>query len=259
MKKNILLLLLVSFLYSSGVTGAEVVLSGNYFGKNLYVKNYSKDPSVFCAVSVSVNDKPFNSPLTSSSFEINFRAMGIAWGEKVSVKIEYKEGCKPEVINPDVLKPVPGGTFLSAKADKNAINWSTIGETGPFPFQVQQYKWDRWVTIGEVMGEGKADTAHYKYEVKHLNGPNLYRIYQSDAASGLTLVSDDIKIRSANSVITFSMDKGNISFSDATQFEIYNSDGEMVDKGEGSEVDTSSLPKGEYYIAYGGTSETFKK
>ncbi|MGI8892368.1 MAG: hypothetical protein ACR2GN_02800, partial [Bacteroidia bacterium] len=136
---------------------------------------------------------------------------------------------------------------------------TTIGETGPFLFQVQQYKWDRWVTIGELMGEGKADTANYKYEVKHLNGPNLYRIYQHDAASGLSIVSDDIKIRSSNPVVTFSMEKGTIRFSDATQYEIYNSEGEIVDKGEGAEVDTASLPKGEYQIAYGSTSETFKK
>jgi hypothetical protein len=257
--KNLLFLLLIAVLQLVYVSAAEISLSGSYYGKNLYIKNYVKDPAQFCTISVTVNSKQLGSQINSSAYEVNFETLGIAWGEKVAVKIEYKEGCKPVVINPDVLKPVPGGTFIYAKADKNAIIWTTIGETGPFPFQVQQYKWDRWVTIGEIMGDGKSDTANYKYEVKHLNGANLYRIYQSDPASGLSIISDELKIRSANPVISFDMGKGSIIFSDETQYEIYNSDGEIVEKGEGKEVDTSSLPKGEYHIAYGNTSETFKK
>jgi hypothetical protein len=258
--KNILFLMISISLLLLSASGAELTLSGSYFGKNLYIKNYVKDPAQFCTISVTVNSRQLGNQINSSSYEVNFESLGIAWGEKVTVKIEHKEGCKPEVINPEVLKPVPGGTFIYSKADKNSINWTTIGESGPFPYQVQQHKWDRWVTIGEIMGEGKADTAHYKYGVKHLNGPNVYRIYQTDPVSGRFIVSDDIKIRSANPVITFDIEKGNvIRFSEATQYEIYNSDGEIVDHGEGTDVDISSLPKGEFHLAYGSTSETFKK
>lgn len=257
--KNFLFLSVSIILGLSHLQAAEFTLTGNYYGKNLYVKNYVKDPAQFCAIAVTVNSRQLGAGINSSDFEINFDVLGVAWGEKVTVKIEHKEGCKPEVINPEVLRPVPGGTFIYTKADKNAINWTTIGESGPFPFQVQQYKWDRWVTVGEIMGEGKADTAQYKYEVNHLNGANLYRIYQSDPASGRFIVSDDIKIRSSNPVISFDLGKTSIIFSDVTQYEIYNSDGEIVDSGEAKEVDVSDLPKGEYHLAYGSTSEKFKR
>lgn len=247
-------------MYCVAASAAEINLAGNFYGKNLYVKNYVKDPEQFCTVAVTVNSVKLGNQINSSSYEINFGQLGVSWGEKVNIKIEYKDGCKPEVINPEVLKPVPSASFVSARADKKSINWTTIGESGPFNFQIHQYKWDRWVTVGEIMGEGKMDTAHYTFEVKHLNGPNVYRIYQSDPVSGKSIVSDDIKIRSSNPVITFSMEKGNvIKFSDVTQYEIYNADGELIEKGEGAEVETSSLPKGEYYIGYGSSSETFKK
>ena len=254
----ILLLFLIPAVFAA--SGAEINLSGNYFGKNLYIKNYVSDASQFCTVSASVNGKKLGDQVNSSAYEINFADLGIAWGEQVSVKIEYKEGCKPQVINPEVLKPVPGGTFIFAKANKNSIDWITVGESGPFNFQVQQYKWDRWVTLGEVMGEGKSDTATYTYQVKHLNGTNLYRIYQSDPVSGRYIVSDDLKVRSQNPVITFTKEKGDIlKFSDSTQYEIYNADGELIEQGEGTELDISALPKGEYILAYGNTSERIKK
>ena len=260
MKELYFLTIALLGLYSSGAIAAEINLAGNFYGKNLYIRNYVKDPGQFCTVTVTVNSVKLGNQINSSAYEINFGQLGVGWGEKVNIKIEYKEGCKPEVINPEVLKPVPSATFVSAKANKNGINWTTLGESGPFNFQVQQYKWDRWVTIGEIMGKGTIDTAQYTFEVKHLNGPNVYRIYQFDPISGKSIVSDDLKIRSSNPVITFSMEKGDvIKFSDVTQYEIYNADGELVEKGEGAEVDASPLPKGEYYIGYGNSSETFKK
>jgi hypothetical protein len=253
---GILLILLTCFSAFAG----ETKIDGIYFGKNMYVLNSSiSNPEDYCISAVSVNGKNISTPVAAASFEIDFQAMGLKPGDKVNLLITTKGNCKPNIINPEVLSSYPSCEFVYTKADKNSINWATKGENGELPFLIQQSKWNRWVTIGEVIGKGLPDSTAYTYQVKHLNGVNLYRVVQKDD-HGRMVSSPEMSSRSSNPEILFTNNKGNsITFSEETQFEIYDAAGLLIDSGVTTEVDISSLPKGDYHLAYANKTELIKK
>lgn len=256
-------ILLCMFVFCSLVgtaKGAEEKLEGTFFGKNLYVVNKSDSkPGEQCVNSVSVNGKNIATPVSSTSFEIDFEAMGFKPGEKVTVIIKTNGNCKVGIINPEVLKAYPACDYVYIKADKNSVNWSTKGENGELPFLIQQYKWSRWVTIGEVMGKGLPDSTAYSYQVKHMFGVNQYRVMQQDE-EGRMGSSTEVTSRSSNPDITYVNNKGNsIGFSEETQYEIYDAAGNLILEGRGTGIDISSLAKGDYHLAYANKSEIFKK
>src|SRR5436853_1979756 len=95
------------FAFSALVTQAgNIVLEGNYQGKNLYVQNPFAGSGVgFCVQKVEVNGQVTTDEINSSAFEIDFNNYQFKIGDKISVKITHKDDCKPKVLNPEVLKP----------------------------------------------------------------------------------------------------------------------------------------------------------
>ena len=60
-----------------------------------------------------------------------------------------------KVLNPEVLRPKSTFENLSINVDKDQIlNWKTKNEQGKFTYIVEQYRWNKWVKIGEVDGTG---------------------------------------------------------------------------------------------------------
>src|SRR4051812_13861614 len=101
--KKILGLVLVAFTACQAFAG-NIVLEGNYQGKNLYVQNPFAGSGVgFCTIKVEVNGQVTTDEINSSAFEIDFTNLQLKIGDKVSVKIEHKDDCKPKVLNPEVL------------------------------------------------------------------------------------------------------------------------------------------------------------
>ncbi len=255
---NRILICMAALVYCATSMAGELKMEGVYYGKNLYFKNTAGTPDKFCAVSATVNGKSVGKIFSAAAFEIDFSAVGLNIGDKVSVSITYND-CKPEAVNAEVLRPSPTATYIYLKADKSSVNWMTVGENGPLAYKVQVSKWDRWVTVGELMGNGLPDTNTYKYEVKLNPGYNIFRLYQSDG-KGIENWSDDFKVRSTSAEVTYTVNKSaSITFSEATQYEIYDSAGNLLLEGESNEVDISSLEKGEYHMGYSNKAESFKK
>src|SRR5687768_6827380 len=104
MKKIIFSIL--SFIAISPSVAGIIVLEGNYQGKNLIVKNPFASSGVgFCTTEVLVNDKTSTDETQSSAYEIDFTNFKLNIGDKIIVKIKHKDDCKPQVLNPEVLKP----------------------------------------------------------------------------------------------------------------------------------------------------------
>jgi hypothetical protein len=258
--KAILSTLVLIYVYNTIIAG-DITLEGVYYGKNLYVINSkTSNPESFCVKSVTVNGKLSNAgTLESSSIEIDFRAAGLNPGDKVSVQISHIDGCRPVVLNPEVLTSTPACEYTYTKADKTTLNWNTLGENGPLPFVIETFKWDRWVVLGTVMGKGLPDSSQYKFMVSHLNGVNKYRIKQSDT-EGRSKYSPVFEAKSANPLISQAMTKGGtIIFSNETQYEIYDRAGKLYLEGLSMEADISVLPKGEYILAWDNLTEVFHK
>ncbi len=156
MKKNYLALLLVFTLCAVSLQSQVLVLDGNYQGRDIYVQNpFSSSGVGFCVYEVRVNNEVTTDEVNSSAFAIDFNMLNLKIGDPLNIEIIHKEGCDPIVINPEVLKPISTFELTSITVDKNnLLKWSTTNESGILPFIIEQYRWNKWVKVGEVQGKG---------------------------------------------------------------------------------------------------------
>lgn len=261
-KVNFSLVLFLSLVL--GVNAKNLVFEGNYQGKNVYVQNPFRGSSGvgFCVIEVMVNGKVTTDETNSSAFEIDFKAQQLKLGDKVEVTIRHNDDCAPKVLNPEVLLPKSTFDLVSITIDKvtNVLNWSTKSETGKLPYIVEQYRWNKWVKIGEVDGVGTPVQNSYSYKIAPHSGKNQFRIKQVDY-TGQPKISKPTDFTSPVPDVTFTPAKVSkeIIFSSETMFEIYDQYGNIVKKGFTKQVDASNLAKGVYYLNYDNKMAEFIK
>lgn len=262
------ILFAIFLLVSTAVCATGViVLEGNYQGKNLYVQNPFAGSGVgFCVSEVRVNGNVTTDEIASSAFEIDFRNLQLKIGDKVEVKISHKDDCKPKVLNPEVLKPKSTFEIVTMSVDKDlTFKWTTKGETGKLTYTIEQFRWNKWVKIGEVEGIGTPDANNYSFKVVPHSGKNQYRVKQVDY-TGQPKLSKTVDFMSTSPEITFSPAKVSkeINFLTGstpteTMFEIYDQFGNIVKRGFASNVDAANLAKGAYYLNYDNKMGEFIK
>lgn len=265
--KKILFAIIGLFVSSSVFALGVIVLEGNYQGKNLFVQNpFLGSGAGFCVSEVRVNGKVSTDEIASSAFEIDFRNFNLKIGDKVVVKITHKDECKPKVLNPEVLMPKSTFEIVSIAIGSDlTFKWSTKGETGKLAFTIEQFRWNKWVKIGEVEGKGTPELNNYSFLVSPHSGKNQYRIKQVDY-TGQPKLSKTVDYISSSPEITFSPAKVSKEigfFAGAkpteTMFEIYDQFGKIVKRGFASTVDASNLAKGAYYFNYDNKMGEFIK
>jgi hypothetical protein len=145
--------------------------------------------------------------------------------------------------------------------NKNGIlKWTTSGEKGALPFQVEQYKWKKWVSVGTVDGKGTNGPNNYSIEITTHSGMNKFRVKQVDF-SEKPRYSPEVTYRSLEPEVTFSPEKpkNEIKFSAVTSYEIYDYYGRLITKGRGSLIDITKLKKGDYFLNYDNSMGQFSK
>jgi hypothetical protein len=245
-------------------SSAEVVeLAGKYNGKNLYILNPTIGPdTVFCVDSVSVNGKATSDETHSNAFEIDLSALKLEIGSAVFIKIFHKPGCAPKIINPEAIKSKNGFLFTSIKVDKaGKISWSSKGDPGILPFKVEQFRWRKWIEVGEVDVMDTIGKNQYAFDTKMQTfGQNDFRIRQTDAMGG-SVYSKEVKFKSLKLEVTIESLKvsSEIKFSAETMYEIYDDKGTFISQGNAALVNTSDLARGKYWINYDDKTDAFTK
>ncbi len=260
MKKFTLIIVSIVLLVIPAFAG-NIVLKGTFQGENLYVKNPFAPSGVgYCIYEVTVNGMTTTDEINSSAFEIDLSVYGFKKGEELTVAIKYKEGCKPKVLNPEVLNAVATFEIKDLKVEGDKIYWSTVNESGPLPFVIEQYRWNKWVKVGEVKGTGKQILNNYSASVRLNSGENKFRIKQLDYRKK-PRYSEEISLVSNKPEVTFSPTRviDVITFSAPTMYEIYDAYGGIVFKGYGDTIKVAGLTKGKYYINYDNKMERFTK
>lgn len=260
--KKITVCLLLSALSVGSLSAATILLEGKYQNKNLYVQNGLASSGVgFCVYEVRVNGEVTTDEVNSSAFEIDLRQRNLRQGQDVVIEIYHKDGCAPKVINPDALKPAP--TFETVNItvnDKGVVSWQTKGESGSLPYIVEQFKWNKWVAVGEVAGKGTETENKYTFQTKLTSGSNKFRVKQV-GLNKKPRYSPEAVVNSKQAPITFQYDKksSTLTFSGETEYEIYDRFGNLVKKGYGSSADVSSLEKNIHYVSYDSTTSEFNR
>ncbi len=257
MERFILLLL---FLPCFGYSQTKIILEGRYQGKNVYVQNpYStKGDSSFCTKKVTVNGERVNVKLTSAAFVIQLDSMGFNLGDTLYVEIFHEEDCKPKILDSD--NGTPRITYELVSIDSNAVlHWVSKNEIGKSLFVIEQFRWNKWVKVGEMDGKGGTEENVYSIQVVPHSGENQFRVKQSyGTTSGL---SKTVYYKSKGKKVTFQ--HGHIHtevvFSEETMYEVYDQEGNLLMKGTGKIIDCRKLPKSAYYLNYDNNQGEFIK
>ncbi len=258
-----LLLLSSLFLISFGnAFSGIIVVEGKYQDKNLYVQNgYAGNGVGFCTYEITINGKVSTDEVNSSAFEIDFPAFSIKPGTPVIVEIRHKDDCSPKVLNPEALKPKATFEVVNINIDKNGIlNWSTKNEMGSLPYVVEQFRWNKWIPVGEVKGGGSMESNTYTFQTTAHSGENKFRVKQIGYGD-LSKSSDGVTFTSATGQPTYAMSKSSdaIDFSADTMYEVFDSYGNVIKRGFGNKLDIANLSKGSYYLCYDNIMTDFNK
>lgn len=249
-----------------------IILEGNYQGKNIYVQNPFSGTGVgFCTYEVRVNGDVSTDEINSSAFEIDLANFQFNIGDKLTILIKHKDDCKPKVLNPEVLKPK--STFeaknLKVDAKSKVFTWTSTGETGKLPYIVEQFRWNKWIKVGEVEGVGTKGENTYSFQVTPHSGENKFRVKQVDY-TGRPRYSSSVRFREMETPpldfvpkkvrdelkFVAGAEGGNEA---ETMYEIYDSYGNIVKKGFGATVDCKNLKGGVYYLNYDNSTDKFIK
>lgn len=238
-----------------------LLVEGQYQNKNIYVSNAISSNGIgFCAYEVRVNGEITSDQISSSAFEIDLSHLRLSQGQNVTIQIFHKEGCVPKVLNANVLKPMPTFETKTINVDEAGIlKWTTTNESGALTFDVEQYKWNKWVKVGEVQGVGTEQENNYEFRVVLVSGENKFRVIQKGTL-GKIQKSPTVEVNSPIEKPDFKYSKSDkkITFTKETGYEVYDLYGQIRKKGYGVAIDIANLPRGEYYLSFDNATETIK-
>ena len=136
-----------------GVAQDQVLSLGGYYqGLNLFISNPIKsDGYGYCVQKVLVNGNVLPASIQSDYFEINLSLFDLKKGDEIFVELDHGAECLPRFVNPEVLLPLSTFIINGLNAASNGkVTWVASNESGKLNFIVEQFKWGRWVSAGEV-------------------------------------------------------------------------------------------------------------
>lgn len=259
--RKILFILTALFAFTVAKAGV-VVIEGKYQNKNLYVQNGFTDAGVgYCAYEVTINGQVTTDEVNSSAFEIDFSQFQIAPGTEVVVEIKHKDDCAPKILNPEVIKPKPTFEVVSMHITKEGLlTWTAKNEMGSLPYIVEQFRWNKWIKIGEVDGKGVPGQHEYSFKTTPHSGENKFRVKQV-GYNAQTKTSNAVTYMSTQPQLTYTASRNltDVMFSGETMYEVYDAYGTIMKKGFGKAVNMANLPKGQYYLCYDNAMAELKK
>lgn len=242
---------------AASVQQNELVLTGVYNGKNLYVQNpISNNLKDYCTESVYVNGElTFQSP-RASAYMINLSHLSPK--APVEIRIRYSESCMPKIINPQAVRALTSFKYLAVNADSATLSWTTNNQQKGGKFFIEQWYGERWIPVNTLSAE--PDQARYNTAVSHSSGSNRYRIkfLQDD---GEMYYSNVLEYSSSAEPITFTPSRvsDRIFLSQETEYEITDKAGKQLLKGKGNEIYVGNLSTGVYYLKIDNRTEKFYK
>lgn len=232
----------------------SLVLEGQYRGKDVYIQNPMNINGVGYSVNKSlVNGQVSSDDINSSAFIVDLSIYNFKIGDEIIIELLHQEGNEPIILNPESLMPLSTFEVLDLKLDrKGKLVWQTNNENGSLPFMVEQFRWNKWVKLGEIQGIGTADHNEYSFDVDLNSGKNKVRITQKDHTNVPRRSNIVTVFRDSYSPVRFihNEPKNVIVFNENTRYEIFNEYGVLRKKGVGTNVDLFSLKKGVYFVNF---------
>lgn len=258
MIKKYFLLILITLSSISSIYAGVLSLSGIYQGKNLYIQNPPITETEYCTQEVYVNDVKIMSHIIASAYEIDLSHLKM--DEPVHIRIIHRDDCHPKILNPQVLKINSTFQFTSFVIDEKKLAWSTKGEIAGGKMYIEHFINNVWVVVKDISCHGSITLNNYQVDENHHSSINKYRIKFLEK-DGQAFYSKVIEYTSSKPVITFYPKKVTTSvyLSRKTAFEVIDAYGNIVKKGNGLEIEMSSMKSGVYYLNFDNRTEKVLK
>jgi len=141
---------------------------------------------------------------------------------------------------------------IDLKVDTNgALRWKTVNEPNKATITIQQFRWNKWVNVGHIKGQGdKSNT--YEYRITPHSGENMFRVGYSE----LALFSKSMRVCPTIRNVNLGYRpydrkvQDSIWLPDTSMYEIYDAYGTIVMKGRVKSISVKKLKRGAYYINY---------
>ena len=262
------ILFTISLICFNGIAQEEKLsLIGYYQGVNLLISNPAQNDGFgYCIYKVTVNGEILPATTQKNIFEIDFNLFNIKKEDPVFIVLEHTSGCTPKFLNPESLKSKSTFKCNNINVNQNGIiEWETIGESGKLDFVIEQYRWDKWVEEGKVLGKGLSGPNKYKFKLNLHSGMNRIRIAQYDNTN-TGRFSNEVYVESnvKEVFLSTSMVKDSVRFLTGkenvkSKFVIHDAYGNLLKVGVGETVDCSNLVNGVYYMSFDNKTEKFFK
>lgn len=140
------------------------------------------------------------------------------------------------------------------------VSWTAENEHGSLPYILEQFIFDKWVKVSEVLGIGTPTPNSYSIPVILHSGENKFRVRQK-GYDKMSRFSDIITYYSKKEAVNYSIINKNqtLSFTGDTYYIIYDPYGSVLKQGYGNSVDISNYTKGYYCIIYDNKLGGFEK
>lgn len=246
-------------LFSKALLAGEIVLSGAYQGKDLYVQNpFNIETATFCTSAVYVNDRLILDKPQASAFKIDLSFLSV--NDLVVIRILFQDNCEPGIVNPQVLKAPQSFQFLTAQADNNSITWTTMGDKNGVYYLEHKWENKEWEVVDTVDVIGTFSQNKYAVQPSHIKGDNNYRVKYINSDNE-EFYSVEFMFTAADNYITFypKIATSQLKLSDSCHFEVMDFFGKVVKKGVGQDVILVDLKPGKYYLNIQNRKEVFIK
>lgn len=252
-------ILLFCFITGHALYAGELIISGVYQGKSLYVQNpFTEDTKSFCTQEVYINDKMVLDNPQSSAYMVDLSKYKI--NDFVIIRIIHRNDCEPKVINPQVIRRKADFAFTSMELTKDKLTWTTQGEIPNSRLFIEQFINNKWVIIKALPAKGRYDENFYEYVPSIGSGSNSFRLKML-TPQGAVLYSRIVAYNSEEPPVTFRPARvtDRIFLSRATKYAIFDAQGNLLKKGTGETIDCSELTAGLYYLNFDNKTEKFLK
>lgn len=253
----------ISSILSQYLSAGILVIEGEYQNRNIYIQNSISYSGVgYSTYAVIINGMLSTDEINSDAFEISLDQFHFEVGAPVLIEIKFKnDGWVPKILNPDALLPSPTFETTNISIDNNGIiEWSTTNENAKLLFIVEQFKWNKWVEVGQVDGKGSLTENYYQFQTSPHAGRNKYRLKQKGYMNK-TKYSPSVSYNSLMREIAYIIygEIEEIEFTEKTSFQVFDKYGNLIKKGYSNRINIGNIPKDTYYMNYGNTFTKFNK
>jgi hypothetical protein len=236
-----------------------LLLQGYYQEQNIYIQNPLRySDTGFCTQHVKVNGKEVGFE-KASAYVIELDSLGLKLDDSITIKIVHYNDCKPKILAPNGHRRTSFCLDTISLSSDGLLQWTASKETGSTFYTVEQFRWNKWLEVGEVEGPGKTGTNSYTFLLSPHSGLNKVRVKKLTSSMRYEL-SRNVECVSLISPVTFTIDNINkqIVFSAETMYELYDIKGNILKRETGKTINCSSIKAGKYFLNYDNRSVDLK-